>query len=107
LSGAIREYDDRLLSAVQEWKQNNPGKTFTDADFQSIEQTVRTQVAGIDTELGQVLAKAREVVTGIRLHMTKEQRDIANADAAARGEKDSKGVAYSAQNPKYDEGRST
>jgi hypothetical protein len=107
LSGAIKEYDDRLLSAVQEWKQNNPGKTFTDADFQSIEQTVRTQVAGIDTELGQVLAKAREVVTGIRLHMTQEQRDIANADAVARGEKNSKGVAYSAENPKYDEGRST
>jgi len=107
LSGAIKEYDDRLLSAVQEWKQNNPGKTFTDADFQSIEQTVRTQVAGIDTELGQVLAKAKEVVTGIRLHMTQEQRDIANADAVARGEKNSKGVAYSAENPKYDEGRST
>ena len=107
LSGAIKEYDDRLLSAVQEWKQNNPGKTFTDADFQSIEQTVRTQVASIDTELGQVLAKAREVVTGIRLHMTQEQRDIANADAVARGEKNSKGVAYSAENPKYDEGRST
>ena len=107
LSGAIKEYDDRLLGAVQEWKQNNPGKTFTDADFQSIEQTVRTQVAGIDTELGQVLAKAREVVTGIRLHMTQEQRDIANADAVSRGEKNSDGVAYSAKNPKYDEGRST
>ena len=107
LSGAIQEYDSRLLSAVQEWKQNNPGKTFTDADFQSIEQTVRTQVAGIDTELGQVLAKAREVVTGIRLHMTKEQRDIANADAVSRGEKNSDGVAFSASNPKYDEGRST
>lgn len=107
LSGAIQEYDSRLLSAVQEWKQNNPGKTFTDADFQSIEQTVRTQVASIDTELGQVLAKAREVVTGIRLHMTQEQRDIANADAVSRGEKNSDGVAYSASNPKYDEGRST
>jgi hypothetical protein len=107
LSGAIQEYDSRLLSAVQEWKQNNPGKTFTDADFQSIEQTVRTQVASIDTELGQVLAKAREVVTGIRLHMTQEQRDIANADAVSRGEKNSDGIAYSAKNPKYDEGRST
>jgi len=107
LSGAIKEYDDRLLGAVKEWKQNNPGKTFTDADFQSIEQTVRTQVASIDTELGQVLAKAREVVTGIRLHMTQEQRDIANADAVSRGEKNSNGVAYSAKNPKYDEGRST
>jgi hypothetical protein len=107
LSGAIKDYDDRLLGAVREWKQNNPGKTFTDADFQSIEQTVRTQVAGIDTELGQVLAKAREVVTGVRLHMTKEQRDIANADAVSRGEKNSDGVAYSAKNPKYDEGRST
>ena len=107
LSGAIKDYDDRLLGAVQEWKKNNPGKTFTDADFQSIEQTVRTQVAGIDTELGKVLAQAREVVTGIRLHMTQEQRDIANADAVSRGEKNSDNVAYSAKNPKYDEGRST
>ena len=107
LTGALQEYDQGLLQAVQQWKQNNPGKAFTDADFEKIEQTVRSQVAGIDTELGAVLAKAKEIVTGVRLHLNKEQRDIANADAVARGETNSKGVAYSAENPKYDEGRST
>ena len=105
LSGALKEYDDGILSAVKKWKDQNPGKAFTDADFQSIEQTVRSQVAGIDTELGQVLAKAREVVTAVRLHMTKEQRDIANADAVARGETNADGVAYTAKKPKYADDR--
>ena len=107
LSGALEEYDRGILQAVQQWKQNNPGQAFTDTDFQAIEEQVRAQVAGVGTELGAVFAEAKRVVTGIRLHLTKEQRDIANADAVARGETDSDSVPYSAENPKYSESRST
>ena len=101
LSGSLREYDNQLLQAVREWKQNNPGKAFTDTDFKSIEQTIRSRVAGLDTELGQVFDVARQTVTAIRVSMDKEQRAIANADVIARGETNSKGQAYTQQNPKY------
>jgi hypothetical protein len=107
LSGALRTYDDQLLQAVRQWKQNNPGKAFTDTDFQAIEQTVRAKVAGLDTELGQVFEVARQTVTAVRVSMTKEARDIANADVIARGETNSDNVAYTTEKPKYSGSRST
>ncbi len=103
LSGALQVYDDRLLQEVTRWKQANPGQIFDDVVFQGIEQTVRSQVAGLDTELGQVFKVARETVTGVRLHMDAEQKAIANADAVARGETNVKGEAYTADKPKYNE----
>ncbi len=107
LSGALRVYDDRLLQAVRQWKQDNPGQAFTDTVFKGIEQTVRSQVAGLDTELGQVFEVARQTVTAVRVSMTAEQKAIANADAISRGETNSKGEAYTEQKPKYSKSRST
>ena len=101
LSGALQVYDDKLLRAVRQWKQDNPGAAFTDTVFKGIEQKVRSEVAGLDTELGQVFEVARQTVTAVRVSMNKEQRDIANADVIARGETNSKGDAYTAAKPKY------
>jgi hypothetical protein len=107
LSGALRVYDDRLLQAVRQWKQDNPGQAFTDTVFKGIEQKVRSEVAGLDTELGQVFEVARQTVTAVRVSMTAEQKAIANADAIARGETNSKGEAYTEAKPKYSKSRST
>ena len=107
LSGALKVYDDKLLQAVRQWKQNNPGQAFTDTVFKGIEQKVRSEVAGLDTELGQVFEVARQTVTAVRLSMTAEQKAIANADVISRGETNSKGQAYTEEKPKYSKSRST
>ena len=79
LSASIKEYDDKLLSAVQDWKTQNPGKIFSDADFASIEQQVRGDLLDVQSGLGAVFEEAKSVVTAIRLKLTQQQKEILNA----------------------------
>jgi len=104
LSSSLKVYDDKILEAVQNWKTANPGKPFTDTDFMKIEQSVRSQVLTVGDGLGAVFEEARNTVTAIRLKLTKQQREILNQDATARGEVPAGTAKYATDRTTYQMG---
>ncbi|NDB57546.1 phage tail tape measure protein [bacterium] len=82
VSKEFKQYDDALLTRVQQWKQENPNGFFNDEVFSQLEAEVR-QTAPI--QVRQIMNAADNILTAIRVPLTDAQAKIVKDAAQLQG----------------------